>query len=122
MITNKYGKVVYDNDPAQSIWVYTLNADEDHRTIIGNNQKLIVEINVDEELLVNPVITIGDYQAELTRRANDSRYIYSKTITIDADEMNLVHNKNGRGGENRTPIKSFGDSYATIIPRPYGFF
>ena len=23
----------------------------------------------------------------------------------------------GRGGENRTPIKSFGDSYATIIPR-----
>lgn len=24
----------------------------------------------------------------------------------------------GRGGENRTPIKSFGDSYATIIPRP----
>ena len=93
-VTNKYGKVVYDNDPAQSIWVYTLNADEDHRTIIGNNQKLIVEINVDEELLVNPVITIGDYQAELTRRANDSRYIYSKTITIDADEMNLVHNKN----------------------------
>ena len=24
----------------------------------------------------------------------------------------------GRGGENRTPIKSFGDSYATIIPHP----
>ena len=93
-VSDKYGKVVYDNDPAQSIWVYILNADEDHRTIIGNNQKLIVEINVNEELLVNPVITIGDYQVELTRRANDSRYIYSKTITIDADEMNLVHNEN----------------------------
>ncbi len=92
-VSDKYGKVVYDNDPAQSIWVYTLNADENNRTVIGNNQKLIVEINVDEELLVNPVITIGDYQAELTRRANDSRYIYSKTITIDADEMNLVHNE-----------------------------
>ena len=26
----------------------------------------------------------------------------------------------GRGGENRTPIKSFGDSYATIIPHPCG--
>lgn len=93
-VTDKYGKVVYDNDPAQSIWVYILNDDEDHRTIIGNKQKLIVEINVNEELLVNPVITIGKYQVELTRRANDSRYIYSKTITIDADEMNLVHNEN----------------------------
>ncbi len=93
-VSDKYGKVVYDNDPAQSIWVYILNADEDHRTIIGNNQKLIVEINVNEELLVNPVITIGDYQVELTRRANDSRYIYSKTITIDADEMKLVHDEN----------------------------
>lgn len=93
-VTNKYGKVVYDNDPAQSIWVYTLNADEDHRTIIGNNQKLIVEINVNEELLKNPVITIGSYQVELTRRANDSRYIYSKTITIDADKMKLVHDEN----------------------------
>ena len=93
-VTNKYGKVLYDNDPAQSIWVYTLNADEDHRTIIGNNQKLIVEINVNEELLKNPVITIGSYQVELTRRANDSRYIYSKTITIDADEMKLVHDEN----------------------------
>lgn len=93
-VSDKYGKVVYDSDPAQSIWVYILNADEDHRTIIGNNQKLIVEINVNEELLVNPVITIGKYQVELTRRANDSRYIYSKTITIDADEMNLVHNEN----------------------------
>ena len=93
-VSDKYGKVVYDNDPAQSIWVYILNADEDHRTIIGNNQKLIVEINVNEELLVNPVITIGNYQVELTRRANDSRYIYSKTITIDADEMNLVHDEN----------------------------
>ena len=93
-VSDKYGKVVYDNDPAQSIWVYILNDDEDHRTIIGDNQKLIVEINVDEELLVNPVITIGKYQVELTRRANDSRYIYSKTITIDADEMNLVHDEN----------------------------
>ncbi len=93
-VSDKYGKVVYDNDPAQSIWVYILNADEDHRTIIGNNQKLIVEINVNEELLVNPVITIGNYQVELTRRANDSRYIYSKTITIDADEMKLVHDEN----------------------------
>ena len=93
-VSDKYGKVVYDNDPAQSIWVYILNADEDHRTIIGNNQKLIVEINVNEELLVNPVITIGDYQVELTRRANDSRYIYSKTITIDADKMKLVHDEN----------------------------
>ena len=93
-VSDKYGKVVYDSDPTQSIWVYILNADEDHRTIIGNKQKLIVEINVNEELLVNPVITIGKYQVELTRRANDSRYIYSKTITIDADEMNLVHNEN----------------------------
>ncbi len=93
-VSDKYGKVVYDNDPAQSIWVYILNADEEHRTIIGNNQKLIVEINVNEELLVNPVITIGDYQVELTRRANDSRYIYSKTITIDADKMKLVHDEN----------------------------
>ena len=25
----------------------------------------------------------------------------------------------GRGGENRTPIKSFGDSYSTIERRPY---
>ncbi len=25
----------------------------------------------------------------------------------------------GRGGENRTPIKSFGDSYTTIVRRPY---
>ena len=93
-VSDKYGKVVYDNDPAQSIWVYILNDDEDHRTIIGNKQKLIVEINVNEELLVNPVITIGNYQVELTRRANDSRYIYSKTITIDADEMKLVHDEN----------------------------
>lgn len=92
-VSDKYGKVVYDSDPAQSIWVYILNDDEDHRTIIGDNQKLIVEINVDEELLVNPVITIGKYQVELTRRANDSRYIYSKTITIDADKMNLVHDE-----------------------------
>ena len=93
-VSDKYGKVVYDSDPAQSIWVYILNDDEDHRTIIGNKQKLIVEINVNEELLVNPVITIGNYQVELTRRANDSRYIYSKTITIDADEMKLVHDEN----------------------------
>ena len=27
----------------------------------------------------------------------------------------------GRGGENRTPIKSFGDSYTTIVRRPYDF-
>ena len=29
-----------------------------------------------------------------------------------------TESNHGRGGENRTPIKSFGDSYATIIPRP----
>lgn len=83
-----------DNDAPESKWVYILSADEDNRTIIGNNQKLIVEINVNEELAENPVITIGDWTGELTRRANDSRYIYSKTITIDAEEMKLVHDEN----------------------------
>ena len=83
-----------DNDAPESKWVYILSADEDNRTIIGNNQKLIVEINVNEELAENPVITIGDWTGELTRRANDSRYIYSKTITIDAEEMKLVHAEN----------------------------
>lgn len=82
-----------DNDAPESNWVYILNADEDNRTIIGNNQKLIVEINVNEELGKNPVITIGDWTEELTRRANDSRYIYSKTITIDAEKMKLVHDE-----------------------------
>ena len=82
-----------DNDAPESNWVYILNADEDNRTIIGNNQKLIVEINVNEELGKNPVITIGGWTGELTRRANDSRYIYSKTITIDAEKMNLVHDE-----------------------------
>ena len=82
-----------DNDAPESNWVYILNADEDNRTIIGNNQKLIVEINVNEELGKNPVITIGNWTEELTRRANDSRYIYSKTITIDAEKMKLVHDE-----------------------------
>ena len=82
-----------DNDAPESNWVYILNADEDNRTIIGNNQKLIVEINVNEELGKNPVITIGGWTGELTRRANDSRYIYSKTITIDAEKMKLVHDE-----------------------------
>ena len=40
--------------------------------------------------------------------------MYLKLLTIKVRAVST----NGRGGENRTPIKSFGDSYATIIPHP----
>ena len=41
--------------------------------------------------------------------------MYLKLLTIKVRAVST----NGRGGENRTPIKSFGDSYATIIPHPW---
>ena len=40
------------------------------------------------------------------------------SVAIETTASSVASKKNGRGGENRTPIKSFGDSYATIIPRP----
>ncbi len=88
-----YSKVVYDNSAPESNWVYILNTLEGSHTVIGNEQKLLVEINVNEELLTNPVLKIGKYSVELERRANDSRYIYTKVVTIDADTMNLTHNE-----------------------------
>lgn len=92
-VTDKYGQVVYDNSAPESNWVYILNTLEGSHTVIGNEQKLLVEINVNEELLTNPVLKIGEYSVELERRANDSRYIYTKVVTIDADTMNLTHNE-----------------------------
>lgn len=91
--TKGYSKVVYDNSAPESNWVYILNTLEGSHTVIGNEQKLLVEINVNEELLTNPVLKIGEYSVELERRANDSRYIYTKVVTIDADTMNLTHNE-----------------------------
>ena len=53
----------------------------------------------------------------------DIHYNLQNGCSISAmEEINYLISslctKIGRGGENRTPIKSFGDSYATIIPHP----
>ena len=46
--TKGYSKVVYDNSAPESNWVYILNTLEGSHTVIGNEQKLLVEINVNE--------------------------------------------------------------------------
>ena len=93
--SDKYSQVIYDNEAPVANWVYILNgSDEDNRQFINDDQSLIIEINMNEELIENPVVTIGDYEIELTRREHDERYIYSKSFKIDAEAMKLVNNQN----------------------------
>lgn len=97
-VTDKYGKVIYDNEAPEYNQLGILNVDhlrnDEDITVANIGDEIRVLFHFTEELAVNPKMTVGEsktvYELELNENYdNFSKYTYVADITLTED-MNLA--------------------------------
>ncbi len=94
----------YDTTPIAKEWLYTLNQtyhntdlEDKHYQVIGDNQKLYVELTFTEKFETTPIITVGTSEAinmscSLTNWETERQYYKcDATITIDGTSQELTN-------------------------------
>lgn len=88
-------RVFIDIESPSANPLYILNiSDANNRKLIKDGQTIRVEANFNEELLVNPVLNIGDQKQEFRfRGANNGVYTYVADLAIDNTKAKLENDK-----------------------------